>query len=166
MKILTYNWESCLLGSFLNNRTASEGKHVAVATRRRRRILPAGFFFLLGIFIPSHQSSDSKISHRSIKSFSWVRIPSFSFASSWSFATLVQISGFAIWPSISASLFSSRSICSSIRLISFSFFRCFACCSFCSFQLSFAAVSFSGLWEGAATTAAERVRMFYCFFYV
>ena len=30
-----------------NNRTAAEGKHVAAATRRRRRILQAGFFFTL-----------------------------------------------------------------------------------------------------------------------
>ena len=28
-----------------NYRTAAEGKHVAAATRRRRRILQAGFFF-------------------------------------------------------------------------------------------------------------------------
>ena len=29
-----------------NYRTAAEGEYVAVATRRRRRILPAGFFFM------------------------------------------------------------------------------------------------------------------------
>ena len=29
-----------------NYRTAAEGKHVAGATRRRRRILQAGFFFI------------------------------------------------------------------------------------------------------------------------
>jgi hypothetical protein len=28
-----------------NYRTAAEGKHVAAATRRRRRILQAGFFY-------------------------------------------------------------------------------------------------------------------------
>jgi hypothetical protein len=29
-----------------NNRTAAEGEYVAFATRRRRRILQAGFFFI------------------------------------------------------------------------------------------------------------------------